>query len=107
MLRGVSQLKGVTRVGILYTALGFLERDRDVRSLSEFISRPHDHVKMCARLEVCAVRPFAESSVLSSGRLHAKGYTLAHHLLSGSPRRSAHGGGTPGPGLPAVTRLNA
>jgi len=50
VLRGVSQLKGVTRVGILYTALGFLERDRDVRSLSEFISRPHDHVKMCARL---------------------------------------------------------
>ena len=41
------------------------------------------------------------------GRLHAKGYTLAHHLLSGSPRRSAHGGGTPGPGESAVTRLSA
>ena len=42
-----------------------------------------------------------------SGRLHANGYTLAHHLLSGSPRRSAHGGGTPGPGESAVTRLSA
>ncbi|EOD30279.1 hypothetical protein EMIHUDRAFT_233111 [Emiliania huxleyi CCMP1516] len=41
------------------------------------------------------------------GRLHAKGYTLAHHLQSGSPGRSAHGGGTPGPGQPAVTRLSA
>ena len=37
----------------------------------------------------------------------AKGYTLAHHLQSGSPGRSAHGGGTPGPGQPAVTRLSA
>ena len=41
------------------------------------------------------------------GRLHAKGYTRAHHLQSGSPRRSPHGGGTPGPGQPAVTRLSA
>ena len=44
---------------------------------------------------------------LFPGRLHAKGYTLAHHLQSGSPGRSAHGGGTPGPGQPAVTRLSA
>ena len=44
---------------------------------------------------------------LLRGRLHAKGYTLAHHLQSGSPGRSAHGGGTPGPGQPAVTRLSA
>ena len=44
---------------------------------------------------------------LVEGRLHAKGYTLAHHLLSGSPGCSAHGGGTPGPGQPAVTRLSA
>ena len=49
-------------------------------------------------------RPPLSSS--RNGRLHAKGYTLAHHLLSGSPRRSAHGGGTPGcPGESAVTRL--
>ena len=46
-------------------------------------------------------------AVCGVGRLHAKGYTLAHHLQSGSPGRSAHGGGTPGPGQPAVTRLSA
>ena len=46
-------------------------------------------------------------TLIRHGRLHAKGYTLAHHLQSGSPGCSAHGGGTPGPWQPAVTRLSA
>ena len=33
-----------------------------------------------------------EEGEIRTGRLHAKGYTLAHHLLSGSPGCSANGG---------------